>query len=159
MVVISGTRHRITNTDTVLDRIDKLRKSLGTEIQILDANMIFGREHLEVAIEKTERAFSEGRNLSSNKATELLLYAGAETQISKAIVKMGIKEGLEEIAVIAFGDIPVERIMDELGWSQDDSVLEADVENLKRFGIVTDDMQDNITDLVLEKMALSELGR
>lgn len=158
MAVICGARHRIKNVDTVLEVVASLGESRGKEIQILDATMIFGREHLEAAAEKTVRAFSEGRNISKTMATELLLYAGAERQISTAIRKMGIKEGLEEIAVVIFGDEDIDQIIDELGWVRDDSVLEPDLGNLEKFGIDSTD-HDNVIDIVLEKMALSELER
>ena len=144
MVVIIGARHRITDIDEALKAIADLSAELGVQIQVLDAALVFGKEHLEVAVEKAERAFSQERNISNTMGTEILLYAGAERQISKAIEKMGMKPGIEELAIIILGDANPDTIMSKLGWERDDSVLDSD--------------EDNI-DMILEKMALSELDR
>ena len=148
MVVIMGARHRIVDIDKTLKAIADLSAELEVEIQMLDANMVFGKEHLVVAVEKAERAFSQKRNISKTMGTEILLYAGAERQISKAIEKMGLKPGIEELAVIIISqhDHPdPDKIMAELGWQRDDSVLDPD--------------EEEKIDMILEKMALSELDR
>lgn len=145
MAVIIGARHRIVDIDNTLKAIADLSAEMEIEIQVLDANLVFGKEHLVVAIEKADRAFSQGRNISKTMGTEIMLYAGAERQISKAIEKMGLKPGIEELAIVVLTDIDANSILSKLGWERDDSVLEpASAEEI---------------DIMLEKMALSELDR
>ena len=148
MAVIFGARHLVADVDGELEKLSIASKNLGVEIQVLDAHMVFGMEHIEIALEKTERAFDQGRNIAKTRGTELMLYAGAERQISKAIEKMGLKPGIEELAVIIIGqhnNSDLDKIMAELGWERDDSVLEP--------GAPED------IDIILEELALSELDR
>ena len=145
MAEIFGVRHRVEDTGQTLASISQVAEKNGIEIQVFDATKIIGMEHLEVATEKAQRAFSEDRNLSNTLATEILLYASAERQISEAIRKLGIKDGAEELAVVILGDIDPGQIMSELGWTRDDSVLKP--------------ASETEIDQILEKMAMSELER
>ena len=96
MAVIFGARHLVVDIDDELKRVSEASENLDVEIQVLDAQMVFGQEHIEVALEKSERAFAQGRNIAKTRGTELILYSGAERQISKALDKMGLKEGIDE---------------------------------------------------------------
>ena len=145
MALIMGARHKINSVDETLAKIAASAKSLKVEIQVLDASRICGKEHLIIAAEKAERSFSDKRNLSNTLATEVLLYAASERQISQAIMKLGIKEGIEKLAIVVFGEIELAQILSELGWEQDDSVLNP--------------LPDMDIDAIIEKMALSELER
>ena len=160
MAVIFGARHLVASVDDELDRISSASESLDVEIQVLDAHMVFDREHIEIALEKSERAFAQGRNIAKTRGTELMLYAGAERQISKALKKMGLKEGMEELAIIAFWDQEPDIILDKLGWTRDDTVLQPDPSNAIEYGIDLDGIPpDKLIDHILEMMALSELDR
>ena len=168
MAVIFGARHLVTNVDDELDRLANLSDNLGVEIQVLDAHLVFGREHIEVALDKSNRAFAQGRNIANTRGVELMLYAGAERQISKALDKMGLKEGLDELAIVVFGDQDPDIILGELGWVRDDSVLQPDPNRADEYGIDQNIYlgpdNDNIPntrliDHILEKMTLTELDR
>lgn len=144
-ITIAGARFRVENIEKTLGNISETSRIHGVEIQVFDASRIFGKEHLEIAAGKAERAFEQGRNLSNTPATEIMLYAAAERQISQAIKKLGLREGIEELAIVIFGNAEAEEIIWELGWQKDDSVLRPPSE---------EEM-----DTVLEGMALSELER
>ena len=164
MAVIIGSRHMVTDVDEELKKVQTASEILGVEIQVLDAHLIFGREHIEVALERTERAFAQERNIAKTQGVELMLYAGAERQISKALEKMGLKEGIDEMAIIVFGDLDPDIIVNELGWTRDDTVLQPDPRRSGEYGMDTDLALNDIPparliDHVLEKMALTELDR
>ncbi len=159
MAMIIGSKHTITDIDQTLEEVNGISKNMGIGIQILDAGLIFGKEHLMVAVEKAERAFAQNMNISKSIPTEVMLYAGAERQISKAIQKMGIKKDLEELAIILHGDVDPIVFLSNIGWKRDDTVLEPDIDRASDFGITAQVDENNITDLVLERMALSELDR
>ncbi len=159
MAVIIGSKYTIVDVDQILEKVNDISQDMGVEIQILDAGLVFGKEHLIVAVEKAERAFSQSRNISKSIPTEVLLYAGAERQISKAIQKMGIKADLESLAIIIHGDVDPDIFLTRMGWQCDDTVLEPDIGRASEFGIMAQVDESNITDLVLERMGLSELDR
>ena len=162
MAVIFGARHLVTNIDDELGKVSLASENLGVEIQVLDAHMIFGKEHIEVALERTERTFAQGRNIAKTQGVELMLYAGAERQISKALDKMGLKKGMDELVIVIFGDQEPDIILDELGWTRDDAVFQPDPSRAGEYGLDLDLDGIPITKLIdhiLEKMALTELDR
>ncbi len=158
MALIVGIRHRIDDVDEFLTTLASISKKYKIEVQALDAAMVFGMEHAAVAVDKAERAFSDGRNISNNITTETLLYAGCERQISTAIEKMGVKASTDKFVLVLFGAIPIEEVLKAYGWEEDRSAFEPHPNNLKSFGI--EPMEGiKITDLIIEKMALAELER
>lgn len=145
MVMIGGARHKIDNPDAILKHIMKISARAGITIQVFDASKIRGREHLEIAAEKARRAFVDGRNLSNTLATEVMLYAAAERQISKAIGKVGIRPGIDKLAIVVFGDVDKSELFAELGWQEDETAIGPPP-------------QDELNSTI-ENMALSELER
>ncbi len=164
MAVIFGAKHHVTDVDDELEKVALASENLGVEIQVLDAGMVFGREHIEVALERVDRAFAQKRNIAKTRGVEFMLYAGAERQISRALDKMGLKNGMNELAIVVFGDLEPDVILDELGWARDDTVLQPDASRAGEYGIDLDVKSNDIPparliDHVLEKMALTELDR
>ncbi|MGQ9760047.1 MAG: KEOPS complex subunit Cgi121 [Candidatus Methanomethylicaceae archaeon] len=58
-------------------------------IQIFDADLIAGYEHITLAVHLAVRAWSENRNIARTLAMEALLYASAKRQIKDAIRTIG----------------------------------------------------------------------
>jgi tRNA threonylcarbamoyladenosine modification (KEOPS) complex Cgi121 subunit len=162
MALIFGGISRCGDSASLLRKTEELTKEYGIEIQLLNADLVFGSIHLEVAVEKAERSFEDQRNISRNLATELLLYASAETQISNAIEKIGIKDGIRNVAVVVWGDCEINNILENLDLARDDSVLVGNPNVTNLFGIDSQDGkgdEEHITRLIIEKIALSELRR
>lgn len=74
------------------------RKSLGPDVvdkyprlQVLDAGLIAGKEHLEYAVEQAEKAFKRGCNISADPLIEIIVRASAQRQIRKALETLGVK--------------------------------------------------------------------
>lgn len=158
---ICGAKGKISDVEEILDRIKEFCEKERCEGQIFDAGLVFGKSHVLSAYEHAKRAFDEDKNSSKSLATEILLYASGERQISSAIQKMGIKEGMTEFCVLLVGEKGLDDLVQHLGLERDDSVLDGDLEKLGEFGISKEEIQtvleEKIFDLVLEKVAMVDL--
>ncbi|MFO7618982.1 MAG: KEOPS complex subunit Cgi121 [Thermoplasmata archaeon] len=162
-MTVMGVRGSIPDLDGFLASVSALEKRHGITIQLLRADRIFGAEHLVSATEKAERAFAGKTNMSRTLGMEILLYAAAERQTGEALRKLGISDGIEEIALVLVGDVEPGKILEELALERDDSVLEPDCKDFSIFNITEADIEmfgvQGIPELVLEKVALSEVER
>jgi len=136
-------------------------RGLGAEIQILDARLVVGRDHLESAAEHAERAMREGTNVAKSLAVEFVLYASGERQIRAALARMGIREDTTEFAVVVFGAVDPASVLGALRLTRDDRVLDATPAKLRAFGLseveIASMPPDRAADLVLERVALVDL--
>ena len=132
----------------------------GGEVQLLDAGVVVGPDHLLVAAERAARALAEGRGSSKELPAETILYTSGERQIATAIRKMGVREGDSGVAVIAWGCDP-DALLASLNLTRDDALLAATAEKLRRFGITDAELatvpEGRQADLVLERVALVEV--
>lgn len=152
-----------------------MQKKVGGRgyIQLLDARLVAGPEHLYFATLNALKAFERGFNISRNLAVEVLLFASAQHQIDKAIELIGIKPGLSDVAVVVIADSRSEavKILEEasrmLSGKRRDSVLnmnEKKAEAIKEAFKITDleveaasrdvPTTETLTSLVIERMAL-----
>lgn len=160
MVLLAGLRGDISNSEEVLGTA---RDAGGADasVQLMRASMVFGRIHLESAIDHAIRSFEQGRNASNSLATETLLYASGTRQIDRAIKKMGIREDDSEIALVAFGEFSLAELLENANFKRDDSVLDGDVSMLIEYGISEKEIasipESKVFDLVLERVAMVDL--
>ncbi len=75
-------------------------KIKGSHVQLFDANLVAGWEHLYFAALNALRAFKTGLNISKDLVIETLLYASGQDQIRKAVEIFGIKPSSSHIAVL-----------------------------------------------------------
>lgn len=75
-------------------------------IQVLDAGLIAGRDHIEHALSQAKKAFERGSNISSDPLIEPIVRASAQRQIKKALDIFGIKNSRK--AYVLAGELPVE---------------------------------------------------
>ena len=74
-------------------------------IQVVDSTLLFGLEHIGLAVEKAEQAFESGCNTSDNIFVEVLLWASGQRQIKRALEMYGLNGSQE---VVVFGaEIPL----------------------------------------------------
>jgi len=157
---IFGARGRITDMDDVLQTISRLEKQHDSTVQLFRADRIFGREHLQAAAEMADRSWTGGIARARTLGMEIMLYAAAERQISGAIEKLGIEDGMTEIATVVIGNIEPDTILDALDLQRADDVLEPEGKDHSIFDISQDEMNMvSIPELVLERVALSEIDR
>jgi KEOPS complex subunit Cgi121 len=79
--------------------LTQLRRVAPIPLQVFDAAVIAGQQHLLFATLNALTAFEQGQRISENLAVEILLYASGQRQISKAIELMGVKPTTATIAV------------------------------------------------------------
>ena len=155
----------------LLDNIQDFAKENSISIQIFDAQLIFGKDHLRSACEHAKRAFKQENHISESLEMEIMLYAAGEYQIKNALGKLGVKPGASEIALIIVGELEnieqklnvfFEKLkVDGLELSIDNRVLDGDIKTLKLYGITDDELnavpEDHWFELVLEKVALVDI--
>jgi KEOPS complex subunit Cgi121 len=152
------------DAEKVLGAVEELSSELNIGMVLLNAELVFGREHILSAYEHAKRAFGNGTNTAKTLATETLLYASGERQISVAIEKMGIKDGSKAVAIAILDVLEEARIselLERLGLKRDDKVLLPEGKSLEAFGISEKALatvpEERRHELVLEKVALVDL--
>jgi tRNA threonylcarbamoyladenosine modification (KEOPS) complex Cgi121 subunit len=145
----------------------------NVDIQFFDAQLIATEEHLFFAVLNALGAFENKTNISKSLAMEVMLYASAQRQIQKAILRCGIKPQTESMAVVVIGEgsVEIESVLQalskRLGVEPDEEVLE--MSGLKEqkiidvFGIGDEELKTVMKDgkraravvsLVIERVAL-----
>ena len=154
-VEILGFTGEIESIPKTLDQIDNIRNTccdVGV-IQLMNADAIAGKEHLQHGIIHAINAFKRGDNLAKDLGIEILIRTSAQRQISKAFDILGLKEGKMNIAV-ALIDCP-DYFVDELSdmFTRNDAVLEADESILiNLYDIPEKELKNmHITDILIDK--------
>ncbi len=136
-------------------RILDKASSIGAEVLIVDADMVFGSDHVRSAAYHARKAIDEKRNSADSLAMETLLYASGQRQLSGAIDKMSVTGDTERIVI---AQLSGPAIIPEKGWKSM-GPLDKDVspERLLKYG-VSDREQATIgsrnpLEIVLEKVA------
>ena len=171
MLEIIGARGKILNVDGFLKKISLISENYDLTIQVFDARIIYGTAHLNSAVQHALRAIKRKTNSTNTLDKEIMLYASGERQIKKAILKMGIKKGCEEIALVflnkditsndKISDDILKIILNQLDLKLDDSVLEGNYQKLLDFGLSKDEIETVTKDkyelLILEKVAMVDV--
>ncbi len=142
-------------------------------VQFFNANLIATQQHLYFAVLNALQAFKNKTNISKSLAMETMLYASAQRQIQRAILRLGIKQDCVDMAVVIIGEKPKEidsvlkEISAHVGTEPDETVLELSEDKQKSiqeaFGIGAEelravqkggDLQGALVDLVVEQVAL-----
>lgn len=164
MIQIGGCK-KIENVEQTIKMAKNFSKENGITVQLMDADLIYGKDHLISSIMHAQRAFEESRNSSDSLAIEILLYASGKRQIKDAIKFIGIKEGKPAaiIMVTEGREIPknaIDELLRGLGLERDDSVIKNKNDKiLKEFGISNEEIEatNSPKDLILEKVAMVDL--
>jgi len=169
MIAIIGAKGTIPDIEHALKTINSFAEEHKITVQLMDANMVFGKLHLQSAVDHALRAFERDESISSSLAMEILLYASGEYQIRVALDKMGLKSAEDEqhVAIVIVSDQESEKIitdlLSKLDLTQDDTVLDGDIEVLKRFGISEAEINaippDKVGDLILERVAMVDVKK
>lgn len=154
-VEILGFTGTIESIPKTLDRIDQIRNTccdVGI-IQLMNADAIAGKEHLQQGTIHAINAFKRGENLANDLGIEILIRTSAQRQISKAFNILGLKEGMMNIAVVMI-DCP-DYFLDELSniFTRNDEVLEAEESILiNLYNIPEKELKTiPITDILIDK--------
>jgi tRNA threonylcarbamoyladenosine modification (KEOPS) complex Cgi121 subunit len=152
--------------------VDKFFQTLkdeadDTHVQLLDASLVAGCEHLQFAVLNALNAFAGYVNISSNIAIEIILYASAQRQIKEAFRLMGVQSSTRKVAVVILARTKEQasrrlRVISRLvGGQRDDRVIGLSDEKLERikefFGISRVELEAKTKRRGLEKQALMDL--
>lgn len=141
----------------------KRAADLTAEVVLMDADKVYGVDHLDSAVLHARRAFERQANAANTLGMEVILYASGERQISKAKKKMGLHQETERVALVVLGpdDADIEAVLKRLELRRDDALLECSLTKGEAFGIGTDELgtvgEALLADLVLERVAFVEV--
>ncbi len=175
---ITGFRNvKIKDLEEFLENMCK-KKGSNVETQFFDAKYVTTWQHLYFAVLNALTAFKNNRNISKSLAMETMLYASTQRQIRKAMELLGIKSETSEIAVLIIGEnseavkSALSMISANATAQLEDIVLELTGEKKriiqKTFEISDselktvmkkDDLKEALTNLVIERMALTATQR
>jgi len=165
MLKIVGAKGNIQSVDEFLKKLDKISNENNITIQVFDADIIYGKNHLISAVEHAMRAMERKTNTTNSLSMEILLYASGERQLKIAIPKMGIKKGKANIACVfiqqGLTDQLINDIFEQLSLDRDDKVLEGNIDTVKKFGIGENEIntvaKSKYGNLILEKVAMVDI--
>ena len=170
-VIVEGFRRiKIDNLDTLFDQIRSETK--GCHVQIFDARLIAGFDHLYFSVLNALKAHDTGTSISRNLAVETLLYASGQHQISRAIELMGVKPSSSEVAILAIADTrekavrALDIIADLLQGERSEDVIELtdekielvkaafEITDLEIKATLKESEKEAVTNLLIERAAL-----
>lgn len=163
------------NVDEFLNRVRA--KAGSCNVQVLDASLVAGFEHLYFAVLNALKSFESGLNISKNLAVEVLLFASGQDQIRIAIEKLGVKPSSSNLALVIIADnrdeaiCALNNISDVLGGEKDQSIIELTDEKIsniiREFGIseaeleasMRGSLKDALKSVIIERAALLVVQR
>jgi KEOPS complex subunit Cgi121 len=171
MITVFGAQGTIPDVDVFLSKLLTFSNNNDVVIQVFDAQVIYGDDHLISATQHAQRAFQEKTNATNSLLLEIILYAAGERQIHKAIKKVGVKKGKQLIAFVLVDDqkkqgkksydLVIDNFLRLVHLIRNDKVLEGDKDTLKRFGIKDEEIrtvpESKYCDLILEKIAMVDV--
>lgn len=150
---ILGFKGEISSVGKTLNEINSIKKDLEI-IQLLNADAVAGKRHIEHGVNQAFLAFERGENLANDLSVEICLRCSAQRQISKAFDLLGLKEGKMNLCAILIdcGDYTSE--LSSL-FTKDDSVLCHDVEKLKEIYSISDDELGimDVEDILIDRIS------
>jgi len=168
MIKIFGAKGNIKNTDAFLKEVEGFANKNNLKIQVFNADLIYGKDHIISSVEHAGRAIERKTNTTNSFEKEILLYASGERQLKLAIPKMGVKEGIRNIAFVFVNDKKkkisenlTNELLELVELKRDDKVLEGSKDTLKKFGI-DDEEIETVTEekhgyIILEKVAMVDI--
>jgi len=168
MIKIVGARGTVKDVDSFLKHVLDFAQEHHIDVQLLDADIVYGKNHLVSAVEHAVRAFKRKTNTTNTLAMEILLYASGERQLKLAIPKIGIKTGKVNIAFVfvkkaddKISDSLIDKLLKLLSLVRDDKILNGNMDTLRKFGInerqIRTVTKAKYGDLILEKVAMVDI--
>ena len=150
---ILGLKGQINSVGETLNQINSIKKD-SEVIQLLNADAIAGRRHIEHGVNQAFLAFERGENLANDLSVEICLRCSAQRQISKAFDLLGLKEGPMNLCAIL---IDCDDYTSQLAsiFTLDDSVLTQDVDKLKEIYDISDDELEiiDVEDILIDRIS------
>ncbi|UCF49499.1 MAG: hypothetical protein JSU91_07055 [Thermoplasmatales archaeon] len=168
MIKIIGAKGNIQDVDDFLKKVESFASKNSLRIQALNADLIYGKDHIISAVEHANRSIDRKTNTTNSLEKEILLYASGERQLKLAIPKMGVRKGTANIAFVILNEakrkIPeniANDLLKYLDLEKDDIVLEGNIDTLNKFGINENETKTVTKSkygyLILEKVAMVDI--
>ena len=149
---ILGLKGEIISVSETLNQINSFKKD-SEIIQLLNADAVAGKRHIEHGVNQAFLAFNRGENLANDLSVEICLRCSAQRQISKAFDLLGLKEGKMSLCAVL---IDCDDYTSELSslFELDYDVLCPDVEKLREIYSISDgelsimDVEDILIDRI-----------
>lgn len=149
---ILGLKGEIISVSETLNQINSFKKD-SEIIQLLNADAVAGKRHIEHGVNQAFLAFERSENLANDLSVEICLRCSAQRQISKAFDLLGLKEGKMNLCAVL---IDCDDYTSELSslFELDYDVLCPDVEKLKEIYSISDgelsimDVEDILIDRI-----------
>ena len=149
---ILGLKGEIISVSETLNQINSFKKD-SEIIQLLNADAVAGKRHIEHGVNQAFLAFERSENLANDLSVEICLRCSAQRQISKAFDLLGLKEGKMNLCAVL---IDCDDYTSELSllFDLNDEVLCPDVEKLKELYSISDaelsimDVEDILIDRI-----------
>ena len=148
----------------ILERAARFSAGTGLSVQLFDASMIAGAEHLMSAAMHALRALGMKSMRSSSVGMEMMLYASGRRQIKDAIGLVGLKKSTRKIAAVIVGEdatgkcgellaaLGLERLTEEKAAGGAAAIARL---NIPSKGVP----KDRLKELALEHVALLDIER
>ena len=112
---IVGAKGNIKKVEDILKIIEKFGIENKAEIQLVNAKLIYSKNHLYSAVLHANRA-NKMKGKNQKLGIEILLYASCEKQISKALKKIGINNNTKEFGIIIIGECNIKYLLESLSY-------------------------------------------
>ena len=134
---IIGLKGKIDSVSDTLNQINSIKKD-SEIIQLLNADAVAGRRHIQHGVNQAFLAFERDENLANDLSVEICLRCSAQRQISKAVNLLGLKEGSMNLCAVLIDCDDYTSQLSSL-FTLDDDVLTPDVGKLKEIYDINDD--------------------
>jgi len=148
----------------LLERAARFSSDTGLTVQLFDADMIAGEEHLRSAAMHAIRAFDRKSMRSSSIGMEMILYASGRRQISEGVGLVGVHSSTRRIAAVLAGEDASGKCGMLLGALGLERLTEAEAAGgeraIRRLKIPSKGVpKERLKDLALEQVALLDIER
>ena len=150
---VLGFKGEISSVGDTLSQINSIKKD-DEIIQLLNADAVAGRRHIEHGVNQAFLAFSRGENLANDLSVEICLRCSAQRQISKAFDILGLKEGPMNLCAVLIDCDDYTVDLSSI-FELDEGVLIPDTEKLKDIYSISDDELGiiDVEDILIDRIS------
>ena len=150
---ILGFKGNIASVSDTLNYINSIKKD-SEVIQLLNADAVAGRRHVEHGVNQAFLAFERDENLANDLSVEICLRCSAQRQISKAFNLLGLKEGHMNLCAVLIDCDDYTYELSEM-FTSDESVLNPDVDKLKEIYSIDDEELEimDVEDILIDRIS------
>ena len=147
---ILGLKGNIDSVGDTLDYINSIKKD-SEVIQLLNADAVAGKRHIEHGVNQAFLAFERGENLANDLSVEICLRCSTQRQISKAFDILGLKEGEMNLCAVLINCPDYKNQLSSI-FTYDETVLNPNFDYLKEVYDISP-CEIPVEDLIIDKIS------